>query len=154
MKAREVVARCFVLGVATGGRGSLGLAAPLLLTGPPPEAASRRMRARRWALAIGVVGELVIDKLPTTPSRLNPPGPALRVANAVAGSAILARRAGSPVPLSALAAAAGALAGTWTGAAWRGWVDARAPDWTGALVEDAVSVGLAALAVGRGQPST
>ncbi|WP_066585783.1 hypothetical protein [Cellulomonas timonensis] len=147
MTARGVVARCFVLGVATGGRGSMGLAAPLL-AGPPPEPGSaQRVRVRRWVLLLGVVGEMVIDKLPTTPSRLNAPGPALRVANAVAGAAILARRAGSPLPLPALAGAAGALAGTWTGAAWRGWADARGPDWPGALLEDAASVGLAALAV-------
>lgn len=152
MTSREVIARCFLLGVASGGRGSLGLAAPLLAAPSGPGPRTRKARVRRWALLLGAAGEMVVDKLPSTPSRLNAPGPALRVANAVAGAGILARRAGTPLPLPALAGAAGALAGTWTGAAWRGWAGARAPDWPGALAEDAVSVGLAALAVrpGRG----
>ena len=135
-----LVLRCFLLGAATGSRGSLGIAAPLLAGG-------RQSRARRVLPALGVAGELVIDKLPTTPSRLLPPGPQLRVANAVVGSTVLARRAGASPPLAALAGAAGAVAGTWTGAGWRRWVDARTADWKGAVVEDAVALTLACLAV-------
>ncbi|MCB7135292.1 hypothetical protein [Cellulosimicrobium marinum] len=161
------LARAAALGVAAGGRGSLGVVAPLLAR-PVPDGPSRtgprrpgqrgparqRPALRRLGgalLAVAVVGELVGDKLPSTPSRLDPPGPAVRAASGAAGAVLLARRrhgAGVTV-VAACVGAAGALAGTWGGAAWRRLAVGVRPDWPGAVAEDAAALTLAAWALRR-----
>jgi len=55
-------------------------------------------QAARSAAALADVGELVIDKLPTTPSRLDPPGLTGRVVSASLAAAILARSRSGPDP--------------------------------------------------------
>ena len=147
MNPRAALAcRAVLLGVAAGSRASLGVAAPLLagrsaVSGPP--------RAVRVAALLGVVGELVGDLLPITPSRLRPPGPQSRAATAAVGGVLLARRAGVGVLLPAALAAGASVAGPWGGAAWRRWAARRGPDWPAALAEDAVALTLARLATGR-----
>lgn len=138
--------RAVLLGVAAGCRSSLGVAAPLL---GGRAAVSGPRRLVRAVVALGVVGELVGDLLPVTPSRLRPPGPQVRTATAAVGGALLARRAGVGVLLPAVLAAGASAAGTWGGAAWRRWAARRGPDWPAALVEDAVALTLARLAVKR-----
>jgi hypothetical protein len=143
----RLVARSAVLGVATGFRSSMAFAGPAvttprrrgrlgLVTGRPGAAAS--------VLAVG--GELVADKLPVTPSRLEGPGLAVRIAAGAGGATALAHREGAHAKLPALVGAAGAAAGSYGGYAWRQWAGRRVPDWQAALVEDAAAVGLAALA--------
>jgi uncharacterized membrane protein len=134
--------RSVLLGVAAGSRASLGVAAPVLAGGRAPASA-------RAATALGVVGELVGDLLPRTPSRLLPPGPQARAVSAAVGGALLARRAGAGMVLPALLAATASAAGTWGGAAWRRWAGRHGPDWPAALAEDAVALVLAGLAVHR-----
>lgn len=95
---------------------------------------------------LGVVGELVGDLLPATPSRLAFPGPQARAIAAGVGGALLARRAGVAVLVPAVAAAASSAGGTWGGAAWRRWAARRGPDWPAAVAEDLVALALAALA--------
>ncbi|HEY0117228.1 MAG TPA: hypothetical protein VGC04_00435 [Cellulomonas sp.] len=147
MGSRSGVAiRAILLGAAAGCRASLGVAAPLLVghagrSGPPI--------AVRASAVLGVMGELVGDLLPTTPSRLQPPGPQSRAAAAAAGGVLLARRAGVGVLVPALLAAAASAAGTWGGAAWRSWAADRGPDWPAALTEDAVALALAGAATIR-----
>lgn len=130
--------RAVLLGVATGGRSTAGLTA-LAVGGP------------RWArLTTGVLatGEVVADKLPTTPSRLDPgPLAGRAVLGGVAG-ALLARRYGEGWQLPAALGAVGAVAGSWLGSRYRSIGAAHGiPDVVSALLEDAAVVALAGAAV-------
>ncbi|MBD5785367.1 hypothetical protein IF650_04165 [Cellulosimicrobium terreum] len=137
--------RALALGVAAGCRGSLGVAAPVLASpvGPAPVVG-------QVVAALAVVGELVGDKLPRTPSRLDPPGPLVRASSGAVGGALLARRgndaAAAVLVGAAVAGAVGSAAGTWGGAAWRRLAADRWPDWPFAAVEDVVALALAAWA--------
>ncbi|HWK91782.1 MAG TPA: hypothetical protein VNR17_05920 [Luteimicrobium sp.] len=137
----NLVVRATFAGAAAGSRSSLGLAQPLLTSGHP---------ALRVLGLLGVGAELVGDKLPSTPSRLDPPGPAVRAVAGAVGAATLTRRSGSRAGAVLAAALLGALAstaGTFGGAAWRRAVAERGgPDLPAALAEDAAAVTLAALA--------
>ncbi|RMI01043.1 hypothetical protein, partial [Cellulomonas triticagri] len=97
--------RSALLGVASGSRASLALAAPTLRD-------PTRGRVARTAAVLGVVGEVVGDKLPTTPSRIVPPGPQSRAVAAALGGAALARSRGRAVWVPAATAAAFSLVGT------------------------------------------
>ena len=148
--ARRVAARALLLGAATGSRSSLGLGAPVLADWR----ARRKAGTGSWARASGavaalsgVVGELVGDKLPSAPSRLEPPSPQIRAGSGATGSVLLSRHASANPLVPALAGALGAAAGTYAGAAWRGWAVDRVPDWQAAVVEDVVALLLARAAV-------
>lgn len=137
--AAGLLLRSAVLGVAAGSRASLALAAPTLAD--PTNGGLKRLGAR-----VGVLVELTGDKLPSTPSRLNPPGPQSRAVAAALGGVALARQRGRSVVLPAATAALFSAAGTWGGAAWRAWAAQRGPDYRGAFAEDAVALTLATLA--------
>ena len=134
-----LVLRSAALGLATGGRSSLGLAAPTL-TDPGSG------RGSRFAALAVVTGELVADKQPAAPARTGPAGLPPRVLDAAIGAGKLATREGANGAAPVVAAALGALAGSFGGLAWRRWAAARVPDWQAALAEDAVAVALAAAA--------
>lgn len=134
--------RAAVLGVAAGSRASLAVAAPALAD--PGSRGVTRLLTRA-----GVAVELVGDKLPSTPSRLLPPGPQSRAVAAALGGAALARQRGRSVWLPAATAALWSTAGTWGGAAWRTWAAQRGPDWRGALAGGAGAVTPARLAARR-----
>jgi uncharacterized membrane protein len=134
-----LVVRSAVLGVAAGHRASLALAGPALT-------APGRGTVARLGACLGVVAELTGDKLPSTPSRLVPPGPQSRAVAAALGGAALARQRGRNVVVPAATAAAFSLVGTIGGAAWRTWAGRRGPDLRGALAEDALAITLATLA--------
>ncbi|WP_206517989.1 hypothetical protein [Rhodococcus sp. X156] len=141
-----LLTRSALLGVAAGGRSSLGLAGPAL--------SSRRTGGlARGGAVLGVAGEMVMDKLPTTPSRLAPPALAGRVASGGAGAVALSRREHAQPLVPATVGALGAFAGSHAGAAWRSWAAGRMPDWQAALVEDVASVALAAVACLPGRPA-
>jgi hypothetical protein len=128
--------RVVLLGVAAGSRSTLGLAAPAIAAG----------RLRSWAAA-AVVGELVGDKLPSTPDRTEAWPFAGRLASGAAGGVVLARRAGrraAPVVLLGVAAAA---VGTIGGLAWRRGATPVLGPLGAAVTEDAVAIALAAAAV-------
>ncbi|MFC8733747.1 hypothetical protein ACFT5B_14930 [Luteimicrobium sp. NPDC057192] len=137
----NLVVRAAFVGAAAGSRSSLGLAQPFLTSGH---------RALRIVGLLGVGAELVGDKLPATPSRLDPPGPVVRAIAGAVGAATLTRRAGSrpgTLVAAALLGAAASAVGTFGGAAWRRAVAERGgPDLPAALAEDAAAVTLAALA--------
>jgi uncharacterized membrane protein len=138
-----VLPRAFALGLASGGRSVTPFA--LLATSTPKDRRSRALRLLRSpagrSLAIAAAGgEIVVDKLPQTPSRTEPGPLAGRIGTGALAAAGLARRSGAGVVLPALAGAAGSAAGSYAGAAWRGWADRRVPDWQAALAEDAVTL--------------
>ena len=132
-----LVARSALLGVATGGRSSLGLAGPALTGSSTP--------AKVLALA-GLGFELHQDKQPATPSRLSAAGLPARIASGAGGAVALARREDRRVALPVVAGALGALVGSVAGASWRAWAGELVPDWQAAVVEDVASVTLAVLA--------
>jgi uncharacterized membrane protein len=139
-----LLARSLALGLASGMRSSLGFGVPGLRgvreSGFTPATTIR---------ALGIGGELIVDKLPKTPSRLAPPGLAARFVSGAAGALQLASHAGA-APTSRVAAVvigvAGAAGGAYGGAAWRRAAASSGggrPDWQGALLEDAVALNLA-----------
>jgi len=134
-----------LLGLATGGRSTAGLSA-LALTNP----SSTGALAGRWTrrlISTAAAGELVGDKLPQTPSRLQPQGLVPRLGLGVVTGAVLARREGAGRGRTVLAGALGLLgaaAGSRLGAAWRQQATQRfGKDLPGALIEDALTLGVA-----------
>lgn len=100
-----------------------------------------------WIFSLLAIGELVADKLPTTPSRKAPPGFIGRlVSGALCGAAI--GLAASSLPLCIAAGLVGAVIGTFGGHAARmGLCRAFGTDLPAALVEDLAAIGIAAFAV-------
>jgi uncharacterized membrane protein len=94
-----------------------------------------------WILTIFVLGELVVDKLPTTPSRKAPMGFGGRIATGgLSGAAIGAADGGLLV--GAIAGIIGAVIGTLGGSAFRARLAAAfGSDRPAALIEDAVAIG-------------
>ena len=93
-----------------------------------------------WILSIASIGELIVDKLPSTPSRKAPPSFAFRiVSGSISGAAIGISR-GSLV-LGIIGGAIGAVIGTLGGAAVRSSLAAKfGRDLPAALLEDALAV--------------
>ena len=150
----EPVLRPLVLGVVTGLRSQLGLAA-LAWSAPASARDTRALRLLRSVpgrglTSAGATAELVADKLPSTPSRLEPQGIAFRL---LAGAGVGALAANSTdrrtVGVASALGLAGAAAGTYAGAYYRKLLPARThtPDLPWALGEDAVAAALAATAI-------
>ena len=134
----SLVVRSLLLGWAAGARSSLGPAGPTI-AGP-------RRPLVRAAAVVSVAGEIVADKLPIAPSRLEHNGPLLRAISGAIGASMLAARAGANPVAPALAGAVGGLVGAYGGAAWRSWAVGHLPDWQAAVVEDVVALTAATLA--------
>ena len=103
----------------------------------------------RYVLSALMIGELIADKLPFTPSRTRVGPFAIRlVSGALSGAAFVV---GSPLSMSAGAVigALGAAVGTLAGYHARAWLvpALRVPDFVVALAEDVVAVGCALLVV-------
>jgi uncharacterized membrane protein len=142
--ARALLGRAAALGAATGLRATVALAALILRRNEGLPAALRQPAARP-AAAIADAGELVIDKLPMTPSRLEPAALASRVVSASLAAAVLARSGHRrPIPAIAIASTA-ALAAAKICHDARAALARRLPDPAVAVVEDALAIGLAAL---------
>jgi uncharacterized membrane protein len=91
------------------------------------------------------LAELVVDKLPSTPDRIAPfPLAARAVSGAVVGAAVCSARRKDPGP-GALVGALAAIGAAFVGFALRRALtrDAKVPDLLAALVEDALTVGIA-----------
>ncbi len=173
-----LLARSALLGLAAGSRSSLGVAAPVLgraLRSDAPRAAGRNALAdvdmadraevtlsalapppRPGNLAAllsvgGVAGELVIDKLPSTPDRLEGGGLGARLVSGATGSVVLCRQEDATSFWPAVAGGLGAFAGAHGAAAWREAAPRWMPDWQAALIEDAVALGAAAAATLTGR---
>lgn len=139
-----LLGRAAVLGAATGMRSTVALAALILRRNDGLPTALRHPAARPAAI-IADAGELVADKLPGVPSRLEPPGLAGRVVSASAAAAVLARSGHRrPIPAMAIASAA-ALASAKICHDARAALARHLPDPAVAVVEDALAIGLATL---------
>jgi uncharacterized membrane protein len=156
-----------LIGAATGGRTSAGLAALAWsapagaddIAAPKPLAFFQKWFSKPLQTA-GLIGELVVDKLPATGSRLER-GPFIgRIATGSTAASALAQRQGEPVWPAAAVGALGAAAGSVVGAKWRALAARRGiPDLGPAIIEDIVTLALAAYAcrpraVNRGASET
>ena len=130
--------RSLLVGVATGMRSSAGAVAAAHASG------RRRLLAAAAAMA---AGELVVDKLPATPSRLAPGSLAVRLVLGAVGAGALAARAGEGVVLPAVLGAVGAGAGSRAGAGWRDHTARRGLGAPGAVAEDLAAAGLLGVVV-------
>lgn len=129
----------FVLALAIGFSGGLRSMMPL---------AAVRFPKHDWTsilFALFALAELAGDKLPSAPARTAWYAVALRILTGGFGGAAVFSALGGSFALGALIGAAGALAGTYGGYAWRTRVRERlgGPDIVYALVEDVVSIALA-----------
>jgi uncharacterized membrane protein len=145
----SILLRATALGLATGSRSTVGLAALALSAERTGSWQTSRWTARLATTA--AAGELIGDKLPQTPSRLLPPGLAGRLVFGAAGAAILSHREGNSRSNTLLATAlglAGSAATCWGGASWRKAASGKfGNDLPGALAEDAGCLALARYAV-------
>jgi uncharacterized membrane protein len=102
---------------------------------------------------LGAIGELIADKLPSTPSRLAPmPLGARILLGGLSGSALCAA-AGQSLLVGALLGAVGGIAGALAGYHARRALTTQSmhiPDIVIALIEDAIAIGGAFLIVSRG----
>jgi len=167
----ETLGRAALTGAATGARTFTGLAVLALKT--PDEAPRQPDRLFRYPLAKGgialaAVQELVLDKLPQAPSRLAALGLSARVVAAAGCGVVASRRRWPADPLRAIApsdvqvfrrptddavaaavAVIGAIGMSYLGVQWRSLCSRVLPDVIGAVVEDAVAIGLAHLGCSR-----
>jgi uncharacterized membrane protein len=138
--------RAGLVGAASGSRSTIGLAAVALTE--RGGGVLGRSRVRVVVVAAAAI-ELVLDKLPRTPSRLRPAGLVPRIVFGAVAAGALHRRGQAGVDSgtaacgtagAVLVAAAGAGAAAFAGAGWRRWAATRrGSDRWGALAEDLVS---------------
>jgi uncharacterized membrane protein len=97
------------------------------------------------------IAELIADQLPSTPSRLKPPGLIARIVTGGLSGACLAAAGSQSIALGAVLGAVGGVVGAFAGYhARRGLVQAlKVKDLPIALLEDAVAIGGAILIVSR-----
>jgi uncharacterized membrane protein len=135
----SLLSRAALLGLATGGRSTSGLAA-LALTNRSGAGVLGNRWIRRLA-GTATAGELVGDKLPQIPSRLQPEGLLPRLAFGAAAGTILSHREGNNrnrTLMAGLFGLLGAAAGSRLGVSWRQLASRRfGKDLPGALIEDA-----------------
>ena len=101
--------------------------------------------------ALGAVVELFADKLPSTPSRLKPPGLIARIVLGGLSGAAVAASTSHSMAFGAILGAAGGIAGAFAGYELRTRL-VRAlgvPDFIMACLEDAVAIGGGLLIVSR-----
>lgn len=137
-----------LLGSASGLRSQLGLAAIAARADPSLPSIFRRPWTRRILMA-AAAGELVVDKLPTTPSRLEPAGIAGRLALGGVAAGLLARTRRAPWLPAAAIGSASAIVAAKLGHDVRARLAEHAPDPAVAVVEDALAFGLAAAGTSR-----
>jgi uncharacterized membrane protein len=135
-------------GAATGLRSTAGVGA-LVETGSPGLTGAWATEPVRVVAGLGVAGELVVDKLPNTPSRLDPPGLLARVAMAAVAGAVIARASDRRLAPAMVVAAGTAVVSARVGHDLRTFASTRVPPLAAAIGEDAVAIALALLAARR-----
>jgi uncharacterized membrane protein len=132
-----------ILGAVTGLRSQLGVASVVARAHPGLPSILRRPWVRRLLL-VAAAGELVVDKLPGTPSRLAPRGIIPRLVLGALAAGLSARTRQEPwLPAGAIGAASAAVAAR-LGHDARARLDRHAPDLAVALGEDALAIAAAA----------
>ena len=136
------------LGAASGLRSQLGLAAVVVRSDRSLPSVVRSSWTKRL-FAAGAAFELVVDKLPVTPSRLEAQGlvPRLALGALAAGLSAHTRQAGW-FPAAAIGASSAAVAAK-VGHDVRARLARHAPDPAVAVVEDVVALTLAAAGSSR-----
>jgi uncharacterized membrane protein len=137
-----------ILGAATGLRSQLGMASVVTRADPSLPSMFRQPSTRRLVLA-AAAGELVVDKLPGTPSRLSPRGiiPRLVLGALAAGLSAQTRQA-SWLPAAAVGASSAVVAAR-LGHDVRARLARHAPDLAVAFAEDALALAAAAASASR-----
>jgi uncharacterized membrane protein len=137
-----------ILGAASGLRSQLGVAAVVTRSDPSLPSTFRHPWMRRLVLT-AAAGEIVVDKLPGTPSRLAARGivPRLALGALAAGLSARTRRA-SWLPAAAVGASSAAVAAR-LGHDVRARLARQAPALAVALAEDAVALAVAAAGASR-----
>lgn len=150
------IARAAAIGIVAGLRSQVPLAliagAARLATGSGLRPPFDRLTTRSTTAALGIsaAGEIVVDKLPVVPNRLQPGPLAGRLLFGALAAAALADLAGATRGPAALAGAAGAAVGSVVGRQWRVGVAEQTdlPDFIPAVIEDAAALALGAAIVG------
>jgi uncharacterized membrane protein len=131
-----------LLGAASGLRGQIGVAAIAVRSEP----SLPRILLQPWTrrvLVAAAVGELIADKLPTTPSRLEPPGIVGRLVMGALAAGLFAQTRQAPrLPASGIGAAT-AIVAAKIGHDVRAQLAKQVPDPAVAVVEDTVALSLA-----------
>ena len=144
MKGSYVLAAALA-GAATGLRSTTGVGA-LVETSSAGLPAAAAAPVARVVAGVAVGGELVVDKLPNTPSRLDPPGFAARLVLAAVSGVVLARAARRAALPAVVVAATAAAASARLGHDLRVRASEQVPPLVAAVAEDAVAITLAVLA--------
>lgn len=132
-----------LLGAASGLRGQIGVATVVERSDPSLPPIFRQPWTRRLLVA-AAAGELVADKLPTTPSRLAPPGFIGRLVMGALAAGLYAQTRRAPwLPAAAIGSSSAAVAAK-LGHDARARLARHAPDPAVAVAEDALALGLAA----------
>jgi uncharacterized membrane protein len=141
-----------LIGSATGLRSQMGMA--VLLTGTPTARLPALLghRAVRPIALTAALGELVADKLPSTPARTEARGLVPRIALGGLSAGLLARSAGAPATVAAAVGAGAATGAAFAGMAARLALAKRVPPLAAALSEDLVAVTLAVAALRLAAP--
>jgi uncharacterized membrane protein len=141
----DAVVGSVFLGAASGLRSQIGVTTVVVRSDPSLPSMFRRPLTRRFFVA-AAAAEFVVDKLPSTPSRLAPPGLAARLALGGLAAGLFAQTRKAPwLPGAAVGALSAAVAAK-VGHDIRAQLARHAPDTAIAVVEDALALGLAAAA--------
>jgi uncharacterized membrane protein len=131
------LARAALLGAATGARSATPLAALAAQGG------------HRWLKVVTTIaagGELIADKLPSTPSRVKPAPLTARIVTGALAAGLDARSHRRSVVGAALIGASAAAAASYAGAGWRAFTAHQGFAIPGALAEDAAAILIATTA--------
>jgi uncharacterized membrane protein len=145
---RRAVVGSVLLGAASGLRSQLGLAALVVRSDASLPPMLRQPWTRR-IVAAAAAGELLADKLPSTPSRLEPPGIAGRLALGALAAGLFARTRQAPWLAAAAIGASTAVVAAKFGHDARARLAHHAPDPAVAVLEDGLALALAAAGASR-----
>jgi uncharacterized membrane protein len=145
---RSLVLSSLFLGAASGLRSQLGLAAVVARSDPSLPTLLRHAWTKRVLMA-GAAVELVVDKLPATPSRLAPVGITSRLVLGGLAAGLSARTRQAPWPPAAAIGASSAILAAKVGHDVRAQFARPVPDSAVAIVEDGLAFALASAGASR-----
>jgi len=131
-----------LLGAASGLRSQIGVAVIAVRSDPSLPQILRQPWTGR-VLVAAAVAELIADKLPNVPSRLEPPGIVGRLVLGALAASLYAQTRRAPWPPAAGIGAASAIAAAKIGHDLRAQLAKQVPDPAVAVVEDTIALGLA-----------